>query len=163
MFSNKSENLNKNYEMGYNNINEMLSSSNLIYLHGEMDNKNINIIIDSGASDCIIYKSVLEKCGLINLIDNNINLLVKGSNGINTTLGKIWYLEIKLQLENDEWIIVPICVDVIDDIINHDNHELNNNFELILGMTFLKYYKTKIDFLSMSIILNNNYRIKLLN
>ena len=101
----------------------------------------------------------------------------------------IWFLEIDLEVEKNNWISIPITVDIVDDsetiaankiikehsnkinkIINikekdNDNDNDNDNetthgFELILGIGFLKSYRANIDFSSMTITLNKNIKIK---
>ena len=170
-------------------IPEMSIPTNLIYLEGKINNTPINIMIDTGATSCFTYKSIVEKCGVEYLIDSTTTTLVQGAHGIKPTLGVIWFLEIDLYISNgnSEFVSIPISVDIIDDgdinesyknIIENNKCENNkcenklvekeipdsknnkNKLELILGINFLKSYRANIDFSSMTITLNKTIKIK---
>ena len=174
-------------------IPEMSISSNLIYLKGKLNGINAIIMIDTGATSCVIFKSVVDKCGLNYLIDTSTSVMIQGAHGIKPTLGTIWFVEIELEINQDKYINIPIRVEVIDDsetitankiIYEHDDkitkiidinyNDMNNfkksdsnhiqtcthEFEIILGMTFLKSYRANIDFSTMTITLNKNIKIK---
>lgn len=163
-----SSNLNKQIEqnllMAYEIIPEMLFPTNLIYLNGKINGINTNVMVDSGATCCFTYKSVIKKCGLEYLIDTNCTKMIMGAHGIKPSFGTIWFVEIEIELEKNHWVSIPISVDIIDDtnIINTDDTVKNNEkkLELILGMTFLKSYRANIDFSLMTITLNKNIKIK---
>lgn len=131
------EAIKQNILMANKIIPEMSLKSNLIYLNGKLSEKNVNIIIDTGASSCFIYKSIIDKCGLNYLIDTNSVLMVKSAHGIKSTIGTIWYLEIDLEIEKDKFISIPVTVDIIDDsdiikgekknIMNDSNYKMNTN------------------------------------
>lgn len=170
-------------------IPEMYVYSNLIYLSGRLNGIKINTMIDTGASSCVIFKSVVDKCGLDYLIDTSTSTMIQGANGVKPSVGTIWFMEIDVEVNKNNWVTIPISVEVIDDsdtikankIIeehtksineilkideannNNDVQELKKNsheFDLILGMTFLKSYRANIDFSSMTITLNKNIKIK---
>lgn len=169
---NNKELIKQNKLMSNEIIPKMYIPSNLIYLDGFVNGIKLNIMIDTGAACCIIFKSVVEKCSLENLIDISSSLIVQSANEITQTLGIIWYLEINLNLKNNKSITIPITVNVIDDfkttqaneIINEQmkNEKKSNshNIDIILGIGFLKFYKTIIDFSTMTITLNKNIKIK---
>jgi hypothetical protein len=183
-------NIKENILLANKLIPEMLDPSNLIYLNGKINNNKINIMINTSASTCVIYKSVIKKFNLEYLIDKSSYIMAQGIQNINPILGTIWIFDIELDISNGkgQYITIPISAEVIDDsdiidknkIINdklikmkniiEDKkisidiiQELNNkkNFELILGMNFLKSYKANIDFSSMILTLNKNINIKL--
>jgi hypothetical protein len=169
-------------------IPEMSFGQNLIYLNGYLNGHKINLMVDTGASGCVILKSTVEKCGLGYLVDSKSSVMIEGAHGLKSTLGTIWYLEIDLEIDKDKIVSIPITLEVIDDtdtiktkkIIQESNEKiakmfdnflspksssnLNSNshdsFEIILGMTFLKSYKADIDFSSMTITLNKNIKLK---
>lgn len=197
--NNNNTNINNNTDKIYNNFNEdiikenilmadeiipeMSISSNLIHLKGKLNGIDIKIMVDTGASSCVIFKSTLEKCGLEYLIDTNTSVMVQGAHGIKPSLGTIWYIEVELEICKENMINVPITVEVIDDtesinankiiqenydkikknICKDDDITTNKNthsFEIILGMSFLKSYRANIDFSTMTITLNKNIKIK---
>ena len=168
-------------------IPEMSISSNLIYLKGKLNGIDTKIMIDTGASSCVIFKSVVDKCNLEYLIDTSTSVMVEGAHGIKPTLGTIWFVELELEICKNNRVNIPISLEVIDDtetinankIINeysdkitkivniNDNNEYKDiisnqkrRFEIILGMTFLKSYRANIDFSTMTITLNKNIKIK---
>jgi len=124
-------------------IPEMSIPSNLIYIGGKINGINTNIMIDTGATNCVIFKSVVEKCGLDYLIDSSSSFMVQGAHGMKSTLGKIWFLDIDLKInkdqnqdqdqDQDQWISVPISVDIIDDS------------ETIKANQIIKEYEDKIN------------------
>jgi hypothetical protein len=176
----------QNILMGDEIIPEFSIPSDLIYLGGRIGPINLKIMVDTGATSCVMFKSVVEKCGLDYLIDTSTSVMVQGAHGMKPTLGTISFLEIDLEITKDQWVSVPISVVVIDDsetikankIISEHNDKINkiigikddnnNNltnkiphgFELILGMVFLKSYRANIDFSTMIITLNKNIKIK---
>ena len=146
-------------------IPEMLFPTNLIRFDGRINNIDVNILLDTGASDCVIYKSIVDKCNLNNIIDKNSSVMVECVSSIEQTIGTIWYLEIELEISDKNYITIPIIVNVIDDskIIKESTNNINyskDKIQLILGMTFLKSYRANIDFYSMILTLNNSIKIK---
>ena len=182
--------INQNILMADEIIPEMSLSTNLIYLNGKINGKDIRVMIDTGASSCVIFKSTMEKTGLDYLIDYSSTVLVQGAHGMKPTLGTIWFMELDLEVENKNdsgtinknFVAIPITAEVIDDsdsiqatnIIKEHMDKINNiiatdekvddkkknGFEIILGMTFLKSYRANIDFSTMIITLNKNIKIK---
>lgn len=177
--------LNQNIIMGNEIIPEMQIETDLIYLNGKINGNQIRILLDTGASSCVIFKSLIDKYNLDYLVDKENIAMVQGPNQINKTYGKIWFLDIELEISKNNYISVPIAVNIIDDyeiiqqkkILKDYDQNLSNSitnnileynyyddklheFELILGMGFLKSYKANIDFNLMNITLNNNIKIK---
>ena len=114
--------VNENYDMANEIIPEMFVASNLIYLKGKINNTFINIMVDTGASCCFTYKSVIERCGIDYLIDKSATKMIQGVHGTKQSLGMIWFLDIELciDLSNTEidklnYVSIPIMVDVNDD------------------------------------------------
>lgn len=96
-------------------IPEMSIRSNLIHLKGRLNGINTRIMIDTGASCCVIFKSVVDKCGLGYLLDSSTSVMVQGAHGMKPTLGTIWFVEIEIEIDKDKWVSIPISVEVIDD------------------------------------------------
>lgn len=129
--------ISENNSMAYDIIPEMLIKSNLIYLKGKMGGKPINIMIDTGASCCFTYSSVIRKCGLEYLIDTKSQIMIMGAHNIKPTLGTIWFVEIELNIgdktnSDEKFVSIPISIEVNDDkelleSENKINMEFDNN------------------------------------
>lgn len=118
--------INENYDMANQIIPEMFVPSNLIYLKGKINNIPVNIMVDTGASCCFTYKSVIERCGVNYLIDKSSKKMIQGVHGIKPSLGMIWFLDIELcvdlsntdaddEINKSNYVSIPIMVDVNDD------------------------------------------------
>lgn len=151
----------KNWELANENIPEMLLQTKLIYLNGKINNIPIKILFDTGATTNCIFKSKIIEAGLEDLIDIKCKANIQGINSNKETWGQIWYTEIELELKspnaNSGYGMVGLNLQVVND----DNMDKNNNsFDMILGLNFMKSYKTNIDFATNTITLNNTIKIK---
>ncbi len=148
----------------------MLLPSKLIEINGKINNIPIKILFDTGASTNCIWKSKIKKFGLDYIVDKKQSEQIFGVNGFNKSYGNIWYLDIELELENgnktneSRYASVPITTTVLDDNFTEKETKTeissNCNFDMILGINFMKSYRTNIDFGSMTITLNNSIKIK---
>lgn len=123
--------INNNILMADELIPEMSIPTNLIYLKGRLNGVPINIMIDTGASCCFTYNSIIIKCGLEDLIDKSSKTMVRGAHSFQSTLGNIWFLEVELDISNgqEQYVSVPITVNISDDTeIIKDETEINNEF-----------------------------------
>lgn len=107
--------IDENYDMANQIIPEMFVPSNLIYLKGKINNIPINIMIDTGASCCFTYKSVVDRCGIDYLIDKSSKKMIQGVHVTKQSLGMIWFLDIELCTDLTNYVSIPIMVDVNDD------------------------------------------------
>jgi hypothetical protein len=133
------------HETALSIIPEMLFPTNMITLNGSINNQQITILIDTGASSSVIFKNALDKLDLHDLIDIKFSSELYGI-GKETSLGNIWYIE--LELNNN---IYPISLIASNNIVK--------NFDMILGLNFLQSYKALIDCENKVLILNNKYKI----
>ena len=162
-------------------IPEMSIPSNLIYLNGKINQKNVKVMVDTGASACVMYKSVVDKCELNYLIDTTCTTMIQGAHGVKPSVGMIWFMEIELDIGNEQFVSIPIQVQVIDDSETMEANKVmdkyykqienlygekivssksDNREDVIFGMTFLKSYGANIDFSTMTLTLNKNLKIK---
>jgi hypothetical protein len=153
----------QNYDLADKYIPEMLLPTNLIYLNGKINNIPIKILFDTGATSNCIFKSKIIEAGLDYLVDNKNKTFIQGINSNKETYGKIWYTEIELELElkssNKEKNYAMIGLNL--QIVNDENSDKNlNKFDVILGLNFMKSYRTNIDFSTNTITLNNTIKIK---
>jgi hypothetical protein len=146
----------------------MLYPQSLININGKIGKYDCNILIDTGANTCIVFKSFLDSCGLNFIIDKNNKIKMEGLHSIENSYGTIWFTEIKLQIKKKKYLDIPISAEIIDDsylkkkiILNKDKFRINPRFQIILGMNFLKKYKAIIDLNTMQLILNNKIKIKI--
>lgn len=142
MLSNNENDIYQLYEFALDNIPEMLFPSNLIKINGKINNQNIIIMIDTGASFSIISESTIERLNLNNVIDRKMTADLNGI-GRDISTGRIWYVEL---LINDN--IYPLSLIA--------SSMITDNIDIILGINFLKSYNALIDFKNNKISLNDN-------
>lgn len=149
----------KTFDLAHENIPEMLFPTQLITLNGKIKNIPIKILIDTGANSNCIYKTKIIQAGLENIIDKNAKNIVSGIQSNKETCGKIWYTDIELEIitaeKNKSYAILGLNLTVID-----DENIKETPFDLILGLNFMKSYKMNIDFLTNTITLNENIKLK---
>jgi hypothetical protein len=150
----------KTYELATSNILNIIIPVNLIYISGKINNIPIKILFDTGSSINFIFKSKIIEAGLENIVDKNSTTDICGINSKKETYGTIWYTEIKLDA------ILPKNKKTTDifglnfSVICDDDNTNQKSFDAIIGLTFMKSYETKIDFMTQTITLNRNIKIK---
>jgi hypothetical protein len=138
----------QNYLMANELIPEMIVPCELIYLNGKINDHNVNILFDCGASGCTMNKELMDKLNLDYLVDKKNTVNIIGFNSNNKAYGIIWYLDLEIKINNNKYINLPInCV------INNNN---NDNIDIILGINFMKVYNVKINFKKRTISLNDS-------
>jgi len=137
----------QNKEMCIRKIPNFVISINLITLNINIGGIDVKAMIDTGANCCVFYKSAVDKCKLGYLIDKNSNHEVNAAQGIVTTYGKIWYLDITIQNYS-----VPCSFDVIDNPTEH-------NFDIILGINFLAAHRIGIDFHRRELVFSQHFSV----
>jgi hypothetical protein len=157
-----SKDLELNYLMAVEHLPETIVSSNNIILNGKINANPIKILFDCGAQSSIIFKSVVDKIGLTHLIDKSSKNYGLTINNITKNHGIIWYTELDISIDKD-FITIPTSLNVFDDTdtikkINELKLDFTDNFQIdvILGIDFMKMYKTTIDFNKKTICLNNS-------
>ncbi len=122
----KSDDKNWNKDIVKENA-EMAFTQSLIQLKGRINNVPIVFMIDTGASMCVTHEYVVEKCCLHHLVDAKQITYVTGAHSTEPTLGKIWCVEIELEVQLDDgslsFISIPISIDVSHDVVNHSLKE----------------------------------------
>lgn len=163
LLANNTNNINneiqKTFDCAQEHIPEMLFPTKLIILNGKIKDIPIKILIDTGATNNCMYKTKIFQAGLENTIDKKAKSLLTGIHSNKETCGKIWYTDIELEITTPEkkksYAMLGINLTVIDDENIKETH-----FDLILGLNFMKSYKMNIDFLTNTITLNENIKIK---
>jgi hypothetical protein len=151
----------ENYDLADANIPEMLIPTDLIYLNAKINNIPVKILFDTGASSNCIFKSKIIEAGLDDIVDKNYKIKIQGINSGKDTYGHIWYTELEfgLNLNSNEQQSTMVGVNFM--VIDDEGGDKNlNKFDIILGLTFMKSYRTNIDFLTKTITLNNKIKIK---
>ena len=121
-----------------NKIPELFVPGELIIINGILNNKEIKIFVDTGASFSCITKTAVNKCELFDLVDTSTIFKMKSSSNIMDTYGKIWYNELDIKDINNCYTKFPISFEVIDDIID--------SFDIVLGNNFLRTYNANLNF-----------------
>jgi hypothetical protein len=148
----------ENYEKADKYIPEMMMKTELIFLKGKINNIPITILFDTGATQNCIYKSKAVECGLQNIIDKRIMTSVAGIHNVEKSHGVIWYTDLEMDVgENKTKALLGINLIVIDDVNIKKNEKI---LDVILGLNFMKSYRANIDFLTNTITLNGDIKIK---
>ena len=126
-------------------IPDLCEQKHTAYVNIKIESNNYIALIDTGSSNTFISKNIIEKHNLSNIIDDKEKSTIKTlSNNINT-LGRIWFMTLKLDYE--ETLLSPI-------ILN------DNKYTIILGYDYLIINKIDI-ILTKNILKIKNNEIKL--
>jgi hypothetical protein len=147
------------YDLAASNIPEMLIPIKLIYLSGKINKIPIKILFDTGATTNYIFKSKILEAGFENIIDKNNIIDMYGINSKNKTFGTIWYTEIELDILSPNNDKTTTMLGLNFSVVCDDNNKNSNSFDAIFGLTFMKFYKTNIDFATQTITLNNKFKL----
>ena len=126
-----------------NKMPEVILPQKLLYINGKVNNRLLKIIIDTGTTTSIIFKETVDKLNLNYLIDTEEQSLLNGI-GNELSIGRIWYIEVDLNKK-----IYPMSLIVSNNKIS--------DFDMIIGINFLKTYKTQIDFNTNTLNLYMNH------
>jgi hypothetical protein len=132
-----------NIEMADMLIPEMEFSQNLIKLNGRINEIPIKFMIDTGASMCVTHEYVVNKCCLQHLVDKSNIKMITGAHSVEPTLGKIWCVDIDLEVLSEDgsihWISIPVSIDVSHDVkemtITEEMKKTTSMFEKALELT----------------------------
>lgn len=108
----------------------MLYSSPSINIKIIIENREYIALIDTGATCNVLSKKIVKDCGLNDYLDTRYKGVARGI-GTSKIEGVIPYLNIKI--EDYE---CPCKFSVLD----------SENVDIILGQSFMMYYKVKMDF-----------------
>lgn len=145
-YINKNEKIHQSaYELAYDTIPEMFIPVNMIIIDAKINNIPVKFLVDTGASCSLISKKAVDKLNMNDMIDPLGSTIHQGI-GTEVSLGNIWLVE--LEIENN---IFPIKLSV--------THTDFSDFDMIIGLDFLRSYKAQIDFVSNKITLNDKYHI----
>jgi len=138
--------IDENYQLAMNTIPESFIPVKMLYIKGKINNKEIDIFIDTGAQVSVMSLSMANELGVDFLIDHFCEGKLVGI-GTKNMSGKIHYLDIQLDNFN-----LPCGFTIID----------NDEIKIMLGLNSM---------LSMGCILDlknkkmkfNNYEVRFLN
>ncbi len=122
---------------------EIILPQNLLYINGIINNIPLKMIIDTAATTSIIFKDTINKLNLHYLIDREEQICLNGI-GSELSIGRLWYVEIELNK-----YIYPIS------LIASNSKILD--YDMIIGINFLKTYQSIIDFKQNCLILDQNH------
>jgi len=133
------------FDTALHKLNNMVLPHKLIKIIGIINNLNVNILIDTGASVSIIFEHTINRLNINYLIDTEEKSCLNGI-GSNISIGRLWYID--LNLDN---LLYPISLVASNTTIS--------DFDIILGINFLRNYNSSINFNTNQLILNNTHII----
>ncbi len=136
----------ENYQLAMDIIPESFIPVKMLYIKGKINNKELNIFVDTGAQVSIMSLSMAKELGVDYLIDHFCEGQLVGV-GTKNMSGKIHYLDIQLDNFN-----LPCGFTIIDD----------NNIKIMLGLNSMLSVGCTIDLKNKKLIFNN-YEVKFLD
>jgi len=135
-----------NYQLAMDTIPESFIPVKMLYINGKINNKDLDIFIDTGAQVSVMSLSTAKDLGVDFLIDYFCEGQLVGI-GTKNMIGKIHYLDIQLDNFN-----LPCGFTIIDD----------NDIKIMLGLNSMLSLGCMIDLKNKKMIFNN-YEIKFLD
>jgi len=135
-----------NYQLAMDTIPESFIPVKILYINGKINNKDLDIFIDTGAQVSVMSLSTAKDLGVDFLIDYFCEGQLVGI-GTKNMIGKIHYLDIQLDNFN-----LPCGFTIIDD----------NDIKIMLGLNSMLSLGCMIDLKNKKMIFNN-YEIKFLD
>lgn len=118
------------WKLAENEILPMLYSLPSIGVKVSINGNQYFALLDTGAEANVINKKIIDECNLNDYVDKRIIMSVKGI-GQNNIIGCIPYLNVNIH--DYEY---PVNFNIMKDI----------DFDIILGQSFMMFYKAKLDF-----------------
>jgi hypothetical protein len=113
------------------NIMPMLYCRTSIYLTIEICGRKVKCLLDTGAQNNIITRTLVNELQLDSFVDNSYKCKVVGV-GTSEITGIIPYIEVTI-----DKVHCPLYFNVMDKV---------GSFEAILGLPFMMFYKVQLDF-----------------
>ena len=135
-----------NYQLAMDTIPESFIPVKMLYINGKINNKDLDIFIDTGAQVSVMSLSTAKDLGVDFLIDYFCEGQLVGI-GTKNMIGKIHYLDIQLDNFN-----LPCGFTIIDD----------NDIKIMLGLNSMLSLGCMIDLKNKKMIFNN-YEVKFLD
>jgi hypothetical protein len=134
----------ENYSKANELIPDMIESGDLINVRGKLNDIPVNILFDSGCQTSTSFTSIIKKANLEHLIDKKAITYCNNIDGVTNTCGMIWLTELELEINEDNYITVPIKLSILDDSKNikqedsDDEFDTTNKIDILLGTDFMK-------------------------
>lgn len=151
----------ENYSKATELIPDMIESGDLISVRGILNDIPVNILFDSGCQTSTSFSSIIKKANLEYLIDKKAITYCNNIDGVTNTCGMIWYTELELEINKDNYITVPIKLSILDDSKDkkqEGDYEIDttNKIDILLGTDFMKSNNVTINFNKKIITLNEH-------
>lgn len=152
----------ENYSKANELIPDMIESGDLINVRGKLNDIPVNILFDSGCQTSTSFTSIIKKANLEYLIDKKAITYCNNIDGVTNTYGMIWLTELELEINEDNYITVPIKLSILDDSKNikqedsDDEFDITNKIDILLGTDFMKSNNVTINFNKQIITLNEH-------
>ena len=138
--------IDENYQLAMNTIPESFIPVKMLYIRGKINNKELDIFIDTGAQVSVMSLSMARELGVDFLIDHFCEGKLVGIGSKNMS-GKIHYLDIQLDNFN-----LPCGFTIID----------NDDINIMLGLNSMLSMGCILDLKNKKMIFNN-YEVKFLD
>jgi len=138
--------IDESYQLAMDTIPESFIPVKMLYIKGKINNKEIDIFIDTGAQVSIMSLSMAKELGVDFLIDHFCEGKLIGI-GTKNMSGKIHYLDIQLDNFN-----LPCSFTIID----------NNDINIMLGLNSMLSIGCILDLKNKKMKFNN-YEVKFLH
>ena len=138
--------IDESYQLAMDTIPESFIPVKILYIKGKINNKEIDIFIDTGAQVSIMSLSMAKELGVDFLIDHFCEGKLIGI-GTKNMSGKIHYLDIQLDNFN-----LPCSFTIID----------NNDINIMLGLNSMLSIGCILDLKNKKMKFNN-YEVKFLH
>ena len=152
----------ENYSKANELIPDMIESGDLINARGKLNDIPVNILFDSGCQTSTSFTSIIKKANLEHLVDKKAITYCNNIDGVTNTCGMIWLTELELEINEDNYITVPIKLSILDDSKNIKQEDSDNEFDttnkidILLGTDFMKSNNVTINFNKKIITLNEH-------
>ena len=132
--------INHLWELADESIEPLIYSRCQINVNAKISDKNVSFIVDTGAQTNVITLSTVKRLGIESFIDTKCKGKMQGV-GTAEQMGIIPYIEV-----NFGTIEQPIICPSNFYVLNDDNDQRERRIDVLLGFSFMMYYKVALDF-----------------
>ncbi|CAI5449424.1 unnamed protein product [Caenorhabditis angaria] len=137
----------KNYIKSTDLCAQFFVKTSFIFIEVEINQEKLKALVDTGAQLSIISKNFAEKCRIFDQLDTRFAVQASGIGGNRAALGKILFVECLVSGNSMRSILT-----VVEEL----------DFELIIGIDFLKAYNAMIDLKNQKIVFDQKFDVKFL-
>lgn len=135
----RNDQIRANYEMAKAYMPDSYRKVFMLYIPMEIHKTKLKAFIDSGAQCSVISKGCAEACNILNFLDKSFSTVAVGV-GVQKTLGRVHWIDIKIGNKTDF-----ASITVIE----------SNTVDFIFGLDLLRYFKCCIDLKQNALIVGD--------